>query len=236
MLATETGNSATSPDNSTTIGKTATETVDAPPTQCTPSSATATGDQKQSKRQSESQLQGDLNRQKTYEFEIEKLPNSPVTTCQQKSPDTEIIETQQGGPTHNTTYQSSRVRQPENDSLPAHWMRYSRRTPKEQGNLMASTKSQIQRPHPRETVRTLVAGALRSSRRQLRKRRCNRRNCRPPLHWASVQTTHGLQTRAGTPDEVHRQKSPHPVGKKAVVLRLSHSGYCSVPEGSLDLF
>jgi hypothetical protein len=68
ILATETGNSATRPDNSTTIGRTATETVDPPPTQRTTSTATTTGDRKQSKRPSESHLQGDPHRQKTHGF------------------------------------------------------------------------------------------------------------------------------------------------------------------------
>ena len=44
---------------------------DSSPTQHTPSNATTTGVRTQSKHQSESQLQGDPKRQKTYEFEIE---------------------------------------------------------------------------------------------------------------------------------------------------------------------
>jgi hypothetical protein len=63
LLATSTGNSETSSDNSTTISRTTTDTVD------TTSSATTTGDQKQSKRSSESQLQGAIKRQRTYEPE-----------------------------------------------------------------------------------------------------------------------------------------------------------------------
>ena len=84
LPATAAGNSATSPGNSTTIGRTATETIGTRPTQCTQPGAKTTGDRKLPKRQSESQLQRDLNRQKTYEFEIEirKPPNSPVTTYQ----------------------------------------------------------------------------------------------------------------------------------------------------------
>jgi hypothetical protein len=106
LLATATGNSATSSDNSTTISKTTTDTVDTSPTQYIPSNATTTGDRTQSKHQSESQSQRDLKRQRTYEFEIEisKPPNHPVITFltslehkQQKSPDTEIITLQHGG-------------------------------------------------------------------------------------------------------------------------------------------
>jgi hypothetical protein len=59
LLATETGNSATRPGNSTTIGRTATKTIGP--------SAKTTGDRKQPKRPSESQLQGDLNRQRDSE-------------------------------------------------------------------------------------------------------------------------------------------------------------------------
>jgi hypothetical protein len=104
-LATATSNSATSPDNSTTIGRTTTETVDTSPTQYAPSNATTARDRTQSKHQSESRLRGDLNRQRTYEFEIEipKPPNHPVNTYltylehkQQKSPDTEITAPEQG--------------------------------------------------------------------------------------------------------------------------------------------
>jgi hypothetical protein len=113
LLATATGNSATSPDNSTTIDRTATEIIGTPPTQYIPSNAKTTGDRQQSKRPSESQLQGDLNREKTYDFEIEipKPPNSPVNKLntyltdldhkQQKSPNTEITAPQQGGLTHH---------------------------------------------------------------------------------------------------------------------------------------
>jgi len=63
LLATATGNSATSSDNSTAIGRTTTDTID------TTSTVTTTGDQKQSKRSSESQSQGDIKRQRTYEPE-----------------------------------------------------------------------------------------------------------------------------------------------------------------------
>ena len=61
--------------------------------------ATTTGDQKQSKRSSESQSQGDIKRQRTYEpeNEITKPPDfTDLHHQQQKSPDTENTETPQG--------------------------------------------------------------------------------------------------------------------------------------------
>ncbi len=85
LLATATDNSATSPDNSTTIGRTTTETVDTQSTATTKS-------------------QGDLKRQKTYELENEITKPPDLTNLnhqQQKSPDTENTETQQGGHTHH---------------------------------------------------------------------------------------------------------------------------------------
>jgi hypothetical protein len=98
LLATATGNSATTSDNSTAISRTTTDTVD------TTSTETTTGDQKQSKRSSESQLQGAIKRQRTYEPENE-ITKSPVLTDlnhqQQTSSDTENTETQQGEHTHH---------------------------------------------------------------------------------------------------------------------------------------
>ena len=104
LLATSTGNSETSSDNSTTISRTTTDTVD------TTSSATTTGDQKQSKRSSESQSQGDIKRQRTYEpeNEITKLPDlTDLNHQQQKSPDTENTVSQQGGQTHHIPKEAS---------------------------------------------------------------------------------------------------------------------------------
>ena len=66
--------------------------------------ATTTGDQKQSKRSSESQSQGDIKRQMTYESanEITKFPDlTDLNHQQQTSPDTENTETQQGEHTHH---------------------------------------------------------------------------------------------------------------------------------------
>jgi len=45
------------------------------------SSATTTDDRQQSKRQPETQLEGDLKRQKKYDFENPKLPTSTVNQC-----------------------------------------------------------------------------------------------------------------------------------------------------------
>jgi hypothetical protein len=98
LLATATGNSATSSDNSTAIRRTTTDTVD------TTSTATTTGDQKQPKRSSESQSQGDIKRQRTYEpaNEITKSPDlTDLNHQQQTSPGTENTETQQGEHTHH---------------------------------------------------------------------------------------------------------------------------------------
>jgi hypothetical protein len=98
LLATSTCNSATSSDNSTAIRRTTTDTVD------TTSTATTTGDQKQPKRSSESQSQGDIKRQRTYESanEITKFPDlTDLNHQQQTSPDTENTETQQGEHTHD---------------------------------------------------------------------------------------------------------------------------------------
>jgi hypothetical protein len=92
LLATATGNSATSSDNSTTISRTTTDTVD------TTYTATTTGDQKKSNRSSESQSQGNQKRQRTHEpeNEITKPPDlTDPNHQQQKSPDTEKTETQQ---------------------------------------------------------------------------------------------------------------------------------------------
>ena len=61
LLETTAGNSATSSDNSTAIGRTTTDSVD------TTSTETTTGNQKQSKHSSESQSQGVIKRQRTYE-------------------------------------------------------------------------------------------------------------------------------------------------------------------------
>jgi hypothetical protein len=86
-LATETGNTAKRPGDSTTTGMIATETLDDHPTPHTPSSVTTTEDRKQYKRQSETQLQGDLNRQKTYDFENPKLPKPTVIQYLTSTPD-----------------------------------------------------------------------------------------------------------------------------------------------------
>jgi hypothetical protein len=90
LLATATGNSATSSDNSTGISRTTTDTVD------TTYTATTTGDQNQSTRSSESQSQGNLKHQRTHEPENEitkPLDLTDPSHQQQKSPDTENTET-----------------------------------------------------------------------------------------------------------------------------------------------
>ena len=67
-LATGTGNTAKRPGDSTTTKMIATETLDDHPAPRIPSSVTTTEDRKQYKRRSETQLQGDPNRQRTYDF------------------------------------------------------------------------------------------------------------------------------------------------------------------------
>jgi hypothetical protein len=164
LLATATCNSTSSSDNSTTISRTTTDTVD------TTSTATTAGDQKQSKRSPESQSQGDLKRQRTYEpeNEITKPPDlTDLNHQQQKSPDTDNTETQQGGHTHHIPQEPSATMGERQITL----ARDTERTP----NLPVSPLSPIQRPHPRETIRTMVTGARRHS-LQFKKRRM----CTPP--------------------------------------------------------
>ena len=67
------------PGKSTTTPTTATATPDDQPAPCKPSNATTTDVRQQHKRQSETQLEGDLKRQKTYDFENPKLPTSAVS-------------------------------------------------------------------------------------------------------------------------------------------------------------
>jgi hypothetical protein len=115
--------------------------------------ATTTGDQKQSKRSSESQSQGDIKRQRTYEpeNEITKPPDfTDLHHQQQKSPDTENTETPQG----------------DNPDI---------------GNRGAASLTAI------EEAKNVLASAE---------------------FWAVMQTTHGLQNRAASANEVTPKTEP----------------------------
>jgi hypothetical protein len=76
LLATATGNSATTSDNSTAINRTTTDKVD------TTSTATTTGDQKQSKGSSESPSPGDIKCQRTYEPEAGEEEKNVCATAE----------------------------------------------------------------------------------------------------------------------------------------------------------
>jgi hypothetical protein len=86
-LATETRNIAKRPGDLTTTAIITTATPDDHTAPYTSSNATKTNDRQQYKRQSETRLEGDLNRQKTYDFENPKLPTPAVTKCLTETPD-----------------------------------------------------------------------------------------------------------------------------------------------------
>jgi hypothetical protein len=121
---------------------------------------------------------------------------------QQKSPATEIPETQQGGPTHHIPKEPSattgerqllrpldvileknpkRARESDGEYEEPNTTTTGGGSPDVGGRGAASLTTAIE-----EEKKVQAAAAL----------------------WAIVQTTHGLQTRAGAADEVHRPKSP----------------------------
>jgi hypothetical protein len=105
LMASATGNSAPTSDNSTDISRSTTDTVD------TTSTAKTTGDQQQSKRSSESQLQGAIKRQQMLnepENVITKPPDlTDLLHQQQQSPDTVNTETQQDEHTHHISKETN---------------------------------------------------------------------------------------------------------------------------------
>jgi hypothetical protein len=153
LLASATGNSAPTSDNSTAISRSTTDTVD------TTSTATTTGDQQQSKRSSESQLQGAIKRQRTYEPEnvITKPPDlTDLHHQQQKSPDTVNTEAPKG----------------DNPDI---------------SNRVAASITAI------EEEKNVLASAE---------------------FWAIMQTTHGLQSRAASANEITPKTEPGTTSKQ----------------------
>jgi len=169
LLASATGNSAPTSDNSTAISRSTTDTVD------TTSTATTTGDQQQSKRSSESQLQGAIKRQRTYEPENEITKPPDLTDLhhqQQKSPDTVNTETQQDENMHN-------IPKEPNETIGEHQITHARdkdRTPTRAKEFTGEYTEPNTTATP-QGIRMLVAEARRRS-RQLKKRRM----CAPPRH------------------------------------------------------